>query len=146
MSKRSSSSYNQMLNTEPQQFETTNDIQKLQSKTLKKPPKTNFDHFSIGNLPEKLHLRQKSADYLQLQDVFDLQKMKHYLRIQKNISNFELMELRQIGARQLKQGISDSCAASKSHKMPAETTRIDLIGEGQVRSFFPRGYDYATKF
>ena len=57
-----------------------------------------YDHSKHSEDRIRFHkavrMRQNSADMMHLEDALDLNKMRAYVREQKNISDFELMELR----------------------------------------------------
>ena len=91
-----------------------------------------------------MRLRQKSADVMHLSDALSLDKMQAYFRLQKTISDFELMEIWQIGAQRLKNAIKEQGDAYEPNQPPSPST--PLINEHQVRSFFPRNYQSASYF
>lgn len=96
----------------------------------------------------KLQLRQKSAEFMQIDEVFSYRKMAKFLRVQKNVADFELLEIRQIGMQRLKKSIDDTSA--KKNKQQMFSPMLDIGGaqiiEYQIRSFFPKGYENADSF
>ena len=85
---------------------------------------------------------------MQIDEAFSYRKMVKFMRTQKNIADFELLEIRQIGAQRLKKSIDDSCAKSSQQQMfsPILGLGTAQINEYQIRSFFPRGYENADSF
>ena len=121
MSKRSTTSYNIM--NEPSHSENVQQTQEV---------------------PNLVRLRQKSADAMNLSDALSLKKMQAYLRVQKTISDFELMEIRQICAQKLQKAIKDQSDSNVMNQPPSSST--PLINEHHVHSFFPPKYDTASYF